>query len=148
MYNSYPTAYNYGMSQPYYGYNQQPSQAPVPTSSYGINWVQGESGAKSFHVDPGQSAWLMDSEEMVGYLKSVANNGMPLPLEVYDLVKRPKVVATQSYAIEQKDMDLSGYVKREDIEEIVTSAIDRRMADYSPASSNKRISNRKETIDA
>lgn len=143
-YNPYPATYNYGYSQPYYGYNQPVSQ-PQPRST-GINWVQGESGAQAFYVEPGQSAWLMDSEEMIGYLKTVEPNGMPRPLEAYDLVKRPKVVASQSYALEQKSVDLTDYVKRDDVERMVSTEVERRLADYNQPT-NKRMSNRKETID-
>lgn len=79
-YNSYfPTGY-----QPVY-YNQpagyQPAQQPA---SNGIQWVQGENGAKSYIVPQGQSALLMDSESSRFYIKSVDNTGMPLPLRIFE----------------------------------------------------------------
>lgn len=72
-YNGYPYTQNYNTSQP----QQQ-------TLSNSINWVQGEAGAKSFPVAPGQSVVLMDSENYIFYIKSVDISGMPLPLKVFD----------------------------------------------------------------
>lgn len=72
-YSGYPYTQNYNTSQP----QQQ-------TLSNSINWVQGEAGAKSFPVAPGQSVVLMDSENYIFYIKSVDISGMPLPLKVFD----------------------------------------------------------------
>lgn len=49
-------------------------QRPDPS---GINWVQGEAGAKSWIVTPGATVLLMDSEAMRFYLKSADGNGVP-----------------------------------------------------------------------
>ena len=43
----------------------------------GLNWVQGEAGAKSWFVTPGATVLLMDSEGMRFYLKSADLNGVP-----------------------------------------------------------------------
>ena len=51
----------------YYNPYQYQAQAQ---SQPGINWVQGEAGAKSFLVGAGQTVMLMDSEESVFYIKS------------------------------------------------------------------------------
>lgn len=53
---------------------QMPMQRPDPT---GLNWVQGEAGAKSWFVNPGATVLLMDSESMRFYLKSADMNGVP-----------------------------------------------------------------------
>ena len=57
-------------------------------SSNGINWVSGESGAKSWIVGRGESVLLMDSENQCFYLKSADASGMPLPLRVFDYTER------------------------------------------------------------
>ena len=60
----------------------------------GINWVQGENAAKSWYVPAGQTALLMDSEEMKFYLKSADASGIPLPLRVFaysEVKEAPKV---------------------------------------------------------
>lgn len=53
---------------------QLPMQRPDPT---GLNWVQGEAGAKSWLVNPGATVLLMDSENQRFYLKSADMNGVP-----------------------------------------------------------------------
>lgn len=52
---------------------------PMPTrpDPSGINWVQGEAGAKGWIVTPGATVLLMDSEMMRFYLKSADPNGVP-----------------------------------------------------------------------
>ena len=73
----------YPYQQPYYGgqpwqYQDQLTQlrgAPAPGG--GLNWVQGETGAKSWFVTPGSSVLLMDSEEQRFYIKSADPTGMP-----------------------------------------------------------------------
>ena len=65
------------------------SQASYPApSSNGINWVSGESGAKSWIVGRGESVLLMDSESQCFYIKSADASGMPLPLRVFDYTER------------------------------------------------------------
>ena len=53
---------------------QMPMNRPDPN---GLNWVQGEAGAKSWFVAPGSTVLLMDSESMRFYLKSADMNGIP-----------------------------------------------------------------------
>lgn len=55
---------------------QMPMQQlrPDPT---GLNWVQGEAGAKSWYITPGSTVLLMDSEAQRFYLKSADINGVP-----------------------------------------------------------------------
>lgn len=63
---------------------------PVQQGASGIIWVQGEAGAKSYMVAPGNSVLLMDSENQVFYLKGADASGMPLPLRVFDYTERPQ----------------------------------------------------------
>lgn len=76
--NQYKAQYQ----QPPQGPQFPPPAAPQQNNS-GLLWVQGEAGAKSFLVAPGQSALLMDSEAMRFYIKSTDMSGMPLPLRVF-----------------------------------------------------------------
>lgn len=86
-YNNYfPTGYAYTPYQQTMQY-QQPMQAAQPAQS-GIQWVQGETGAKAFVIGAGQSVLLMDSESNVFYIKSTDNSGMPLPLRIFDYTER------------------------------------------------------------
>ena len=53
---------------------------PMPMNrpdSTGLNWVQGEAGAKSWFVNPGATVLLMDSENQRFYLKSADMTGIP-----------------------------------------------------------------------
>lgn len=90
------TPYGYGPQPMYGGYMppmpdqlaqlraqqmpQQPQGSPI--------WVQGEGGAKSYLVAPGQSLILMDSEAEVFYIKSTDASGVPLPLRTFDYKER------------------------------------------------------------
>ena len=55
---------------------QMPMQQMRPDGS-GLNWVQGEAGAKSWYITPGATVLLMDSENQRFYLKSADLNGVP-----------------------------------------------------------------------
>ena len=58
----------------YSGQNQQ-TQPPVPTSN--VNWIQvaGIEGARNQIVQPGHTAWMMDNNSPVFYVKSVDGMG-------------------------------------------------------------------------
>jgi len=75
---AYPNQYGYGQAGyptylPQQNYNAQQyapqmngmQQMPQPQTQGAPIWVQGEAGAKSFLVAPGQSLILMDSEAEV-----------------------------------------------------------------------------------
>lgn len=63
----------------YNAYNPQYYQptAPQQMQSSPLIWVQGEAGAKSYLVGPGQTVALWDSESTTVYLKSADASGMP-----------------------------------------------------------------------
>ena len=89
-YGTYMPQNNY-TQPPYYMPNlqmpqaqaQQPMYSAPTTSNSGLIWVQGETGAKSYLVAPGQTVMLMDSEDNRFFLKSSDSSGMPLPLRVF-----------------------------------------------------------------
>lgn len=64
-----------------FGYQAYPQYYPAqPQQMQNVNpliWVQGEAGAKSYLVGPGQTVALWDSEAQVIYLKSADASGMP-----------------------------------------------------------------------
>lgn len=76
---------NWMNPQPYQ--MQQQPQFAQPAQS-GINWVSGESGAKSWNVLRGETVLLMDSENQCFYIKSADPSGMPLPLRIFDYKER------------------------------------------------------------
>ena len=82
------------------------SQASYPApSSNGINWVSGESGAKSWIVGRGESVLLMDSESQCFYLKSADASGMPLPLRVFDYTERTQNAPQGSQSVLNQSSD-------------------------------------------
>lgn len=112
-YNSYfPAGY-----QPYYQNYQppmnqqiQPVQQPTQANN-GLIWVQGETGAKSYMVNPNSTVMLMDSESDRFYLKSSDSSGMPLPLRVFEY-KEVNNLAKQD--LPQTNMDISNYVTKDE----------------------------------
>ena len=103
--------YNLPVSNGYTPWYQQnaPQQQAQQQSNNGIVWVQGEAGAKSFLVAPGQSVLLMDSESNVFYIKSTDASGMPMPLRIFDWTER--TVAKNATTAEKQN-----YVTREEFE--------------------------------
>jgi len=110
-YPYYPATY-----QPFY----QPQQAnPTPQSQTGLNWVQGETGAKSYLVAPNSTVMLMDSERDVFYIKSSDASGMPLPLRVFDYQERGK--SPDRATFNAPSIDLSMYVKKDEFKAFTDS---------------------------
>lgn len=88
---------------------QMPPQ-PMPAQQQagsGIIWVQGEAGAKSYMVAPGNSVLLMDSEGSTFYLKSADANGMP-GMRTFDYAERTAAPVQQAQA------PAADYVTREE----------------------------------
>jgi len=93
---TYPQNYlNYQQSYPQnYPQVAQTPQPNVPQTT-DMNWVQGESGAKGYHVSPNTTVTLWDSESQTIYVKSANAVGVPT-ITVLDYVIRnnePKVSA-------------------------------------------------------
>lgn len=111
---------------PAQSYQQAPQQQQQTNS--GFVWVQGEAGAKAYPVAAGNSVLLMDSENPVLYMKSTDATGRPLPMEVYDLVRRdtaPQIPRSQAAPVQQ--IDLSDYVKMSDLETKVTELVNKAL---------------------
>ena len=103
-----------------YPWNTVPYQtAQTPqASNNGIIWVQGEAGAKSYLIAPGQSVLLMDSEDNVFYIKSSDVSGMPMPLRIFDYTER--VVAKSETAQAPK----ADFVTREEFNKAIAELKD------------------------
>jgi len=99
---------NYGY--PWNTYAQSLAQPQAQPQSSGINWVQGEAGAKSYALAPNQSILLMDSEKDVFYIKTTDSSGMPLPLRVFDFTERAAAKPEAAPA------PVADYVTREEFE--------------------------------
>ena len=87
------------------GQNQPMQQAQQPQN--GLNWVQGEAGAKSYMVANGSSVLLMDSERESFYIKSCDASGMP-SMRIFDYQERKAALPADEPSAE--------YVTRKDFE--------------------------------
>ena len=115
--------YNYSYNPTYTAPQvmQQPQQTQAMQQG-GINWVQGEAGAKSFNVLAGQTVMLMDSEENVFYIKSTDASGMPLPLRIFDYKERTATNNSINSVVPQvSEPDMSNYITREEFENRINS---------------------------
>lgn len=106
-YNAYQQAYQQQLQ------NLAQQQTPQ-TTQQGIQWVQGEAGAKAHNVTPGQSVLLMDSESNAFYIKSTDPSGMPLPLRIFDYTERTAQSAQTSP--QAAGIDTSVFVTHEELE--------------------------------
>lgn len=109
------------------GYNpyQPPNQftaipSPRPTANTSFIWVQGEAGAKSYPVAPGDRVALFDSENPVVYIKEVDIYGKPLDMKIYDLVERTSV---PEQVPKEPKIDLSNYITRDEMIDSITAAV-------------------------
>lgn len=128
--NGFPT--NYQQMYPQYMYNPTQTVTPivqpqsVPTqpvaNDNGVNWVQGEAGAKSWYVPPGKSVMLMDSENSVFYIKTTDNSGVPLPLRIFDYTER----TVNSASTETMQPIDSQYVTKDELKEILAGFVTRK----------------------
>lgn len=91
-----------------------------PNPIYGVNLVDGWTGAQQFEMIPNQSAVLVDrsSQVPVVFLKSSNEYGMTKSLVAYECKD-----VTARYQNNQNGIDMSKYATKEEISEIVKSAI-------------------------
>lgn len=116
--NYFPTGYNpMGNYNPYQVGQYQQMQSTQQAQTGGLQWVQGEAGAKAFPMGAAQSALLMDSENNVFYIKSTDNSGMPLPLRTFDYKERTAQSAPKAAQnAPQTAIDTSLFVTRDELE--------------------------------
>jgi hypothetical protein len=123
-------------NNPYYGYyspmmpmiypqQQQVVEQPQQQTNNAMDslmvWVQGKAGAQSYPVARGTTLPLFDSEGDYLYIKSVDNNGIPMPLVTKVLSDPPtetkeKEVETSSQVTPKVDM--SDYVTKKSYDEL------------------------------
>lgn len=96
---------------PYNLNNFSNSNGQIATQPNTINWVQGEAGAKSVLVQPGQKVLLMDSESNIFYVKSSDPSGMPLPLRTFEYKEVNKEPSETNSNQSEKD-----FITREEFE--------------------------------
>jgi hypothetical protein len=96
-------------------FNSSPSG--VSTSTNNLIWVQGIEGAKAWQLSPNSMAVLLDSEvEGKMYIKVSDNIGMST-LRIFNYVE--EIPSTN-----KNNMDLSQYVKRDEVKNLVKELLD------------------------
>ena len=125
-----PTYYDPVQQNPMGQFNQQFQQPTTPPATQpmaqqgnsGLIWVQGEAGAKSYIVAPGNTVMLMDSEGERFYLKSADASGMPMPLRIFDYKERLNANTSDFKAPTSDFSELDGkYITREEFERRMAS---------------------------
>lgn len=99
---------------------QQPVAQPQQSGN-GLIWVQGEAGAKSYMVVPGNTVMLMDSESERFYIKSADASGMPLPLRVFAYQELTQQGVQTPMVAEQANPN--NFVTREEFEQRIASLV-------------------------
>lgn len=120
-----PGTYQQQNTQPQY-YNQMPNYQQTPQQKVGIEWVDGEVGAKAFQLPAG---WpvnvpmpLWDTNDTIIYLKSINGMGMPNPIQKVRYTMEQSAPTSQSLLPAGNDdthrQDMSEYVRKEDFEQL------------------------------
>ena len=101
---------------------QQIAQPMAQQNNNGLIWVQGEAGAKSYLVAPGNTVMLMDAENSTFYLKSADASGMPLPLRIFDYKERSAMPSQPTSAPTSGELvNFDNFVTRKEFEELKAS---------------------------
>lgn len=97
------------------GASTQPAQQPQSTGQ-NVNWiyVSGVEGAKDQIVQPGQTAWMMDNNDPYFYVKSVDGVGSST-FRIFQFAEVQEVMPEQAV---QPQIDMSGYVQRDEFEQL------------------------------
>ena len=100
-----------------------PSTQPMSQNgNNGLIWVQGEAGAKSYLVAPGNTVMLMDSEGERFYLKSADASGMPMPLRIFEYKERTETPSQAFGApVAAQNVNFDNFVTREEFEQRMAS---------------------------
>ena len=135
-------SYSYPFVQQPYPYQDQLNQLrnasmplayqPARADGSGLNWVQGEAGAKSWIVAPGSTVLLMDSESQRFYLKAADQSGMP-SLRVFEYTElgaeKPQTATQQTnFVTAQEFMDFKKSIedKLQELSEPVEVSLTRK----------------------
>jgi len=129
-FNPYP---NNGQYPQYSQYPQYPNRS-------GLNWAQGETGAKAFPTQPNTSDVIFDSESPRFFIKTVDASGVPMPLrkfKFYEEIEQPAQKISQDESSQNaKEEYLTKAEFESKIDELMRSI--RRISDRQPQKNNNR----------
>lgn len=92
------------------------------TITNSIVWVETEDEAKNWMVGPNNRVFIFVGDNIALYVKEKNSDGRPLKTEIYDLDKR------QIFE-EGSQVDLSGYVKKEDVQAMIDGAVSKALSE-------------------
>ena len=96
----------------------------VSTSTNNIVWVQGIEGAKAWQLNPNSMVILLDSEaEGKMYIKVSDNIGMS-SLRIFNYTEEVPVAASSVNASINNGLDLSNYVTKDELINLVKEVLD------------------------
>ena len=134
------------MQQPVYQnqqvQQQQNQQNTRPQNSPIIQWIKGgENAVNEYPMAPGTSMIFMDDNDNppVMYIKTVDSLGRMQELEIYDCIRRQRgnasyaqapqqqVQQPQQQQVQQPQIDLSQFVKKDDLESMVKKYVNKAL---------------------
>lgn len=100
--------------------NQRNPYSTTPTNN--IIWVNGIEGAKAWQLNPNSMVILLDSEtDGKMYIKVSDSIGMP-SLRIFNYVEEVQTLPTNNVT-NNSDLDLSQYVKKDELEKLIKEFI-------------------------
>ena len=123
--NNYPNYYAYGNYPAYQQQFQQPiqpvqpvAQQPLTIQKQILDWVASEDEGVNYPLNPGQSIFLMNQKEPYLYMKSVDQLGKST------FIKKRLIDETDN---SDSKVDLTDYIRREEIEDLITDKIQKEV---------------------
>lgn len=107
----------------------QPMQPQQPQPMTNVSWiyVNGFGGAREHIVQPGQTAWMMDNNDPIIYVKAVDNMG-GANLRAFALQEIQPGASAQEQP-QAPQIDTSAFATREDIQR-VEAKVDKLISDF------------------
>lgn len=96
---------------------QFPAYQPPIQQTEQLHWVENQAQAEAYMVGAGNTVTLWDSKQNRIYVKSTNEQGIPVPMAIYEYKDITNDVAKESTG--------NNYVTADQIEELVSKAIDR-----------------------
>lgn len=109
---------NYQYYPGYQQYYPQPIQQPTAVQNQILAWVQAEDEAVKFPLNAGQSIFLMNQSQPYLYMKSVDQLGKTT------FIKKRLVDESDN---QEPKIDLSSYIRREELESLISDRIQREV---------------------
>lgn len=112
--NGFPLSYQ-PYQMPYQMQPQQPQPQVQPQNGGMFYFVNNKQEAENWMVNAGQTMFFFDRNASVFYIKSVAQNGLSQPIEVYDYKQRVSVASPELENSPENKLE-DKYITRDEFE--------------------------------